>query len=89
MHYNYVKRKKKGEATNRQGYPDFETRGNFSLWNPPSRALDFGISLKESGILLKWESGIHVPLTKKSGIHSLESRIQDCLGLPYMRRHQA
>ena len=27
--------------------------GNFSLWNPPARALDLGISLRDSGFLRK------------------------------------
>ena len=49
-----------------------------------SRILGFGI----------WNTaqGIQVPLTKtgiqylESGIHGMESRIQDCLGSPYMGR---
>ena len=56
-------------------------KGNFCLWNPKSWAL---------------ESGMQVPLTKtgiqylKSGIHSVEWRIQDCPGFltfPYVGRH--
>ena len=45
----------------------------------------------ESRIKLK-ESGIQIPLTKsgmqflESGIDSVESGIQDCLGFPYMER---
>ena len=53
--------------------------------------LEFAIKLKKSGIALTIgnrnpnstdkESGIHY---LESGIHSVESRTQDCLGFPYM-----
>ena len=64
------------------------------LWNPKSWALESGILLKESGIPQK--SGIHNPnSTDKdrnppllSGIHSVESRIQDCPGFPYVGRQE-
>ena len=62
----------------------FRNQQNFCLWNPESRALESGIQLKESGIPLR--IGIQIPLTKtgikylESRIHSLESRIQYCLG---------
>ena len=59
---------------------------NFCLWNPESWVFESGIQLKESGIPI-----IQVHVTKtgmqylESGIHSMESRIQDCDGLfPYM-----
>ena len=73
----------------------FRNPRNFCWWNPESGKL-----LVESGILgfgirnpskdLNPES--KVPLTKtgiqylESVIHGVESRIQDCLGFPYMRR---
>ena len=46
--------------------------------------VESGIQLKESRIPLK--VGIRNPSStdKQSGIHAVESRIQDCLGLPYM-----
>ena len=66
----------------------FRNPRNFCLWNPESWALESGIQLKESGIPLT--IGIQNPsstaLTKtriqylESGIHGVESRIQDCLG---------
>ena len=46
------------------------------------------ISEFSSGILLI-KMGIRNPSPTESGIHNVESRIQDCLGLPYIRRHQA
>ena len=55
--------------------------GYFCLWNLESWALEYGIQLKESRI--------QVQLTKTgikcldSGIHGIESRNQDCLGIPY------
>ena len=39
---------------------------------------------EKNGIHLFLESGIQYP---GSGIHSMESRIQDCPGFPYMGRH--
>ena len=58
--------------------------------------MESGIQLKESRILLTTGtgSGIQVPLRKtgihhlESGIHGVESRIQDCLGFPYMERFE-
>ena len=64
--------------------------GKFELWNPESWALENGIQLKESGIPLT--TGIRNPNSTdkessiqylKFRIHSMESRIQDCLGLPF------
>ena len=64
--------------------------GKSELWNPESWALENGIQLKESGIPLT--IGIRNPSSTdkesriqylKFRIHSMESRIQDCLGLPY------
>ena len=64
---------------------------NFCLWNLESWALESRTQLKESGIYQQLESRIQGPLTKKcriryleSGIHGMESRIQDCLGFPQM-----
>ena len=68
---------------------------NFCLWNLESWALESGIQLKESGILLGIGIQSKVPLEKtgikclESGIHVVESRIQDCLGFPNMRRKAA
>ena len=62
----------------------------FCLCNPEYCALESGIQLKESGIPLTMESRIRVTLKKsgiqylESGIHGVESRIQDWLWLPYM-----
>ena len=64
----------------------------FCFWNPESWALGSEIQLKESGIPLTIE--IQNPtFTEKdwkgilvSGIHCVESRIQNCLGFPYMGR---
>ena len=66
-------------------------RRNSCLWIPESWALEPGKQFKESGIPLTTESGIQVPLNLESStleprIHSMESRIQDCLGFPYMGR---
>ena len=65
------------------------------MWNPESWTLESGIQLKESGILLRIGIQSKVPLEKtrikclESGIHGLESRIQDCFGFPNMRRKAA
>ena len=73
----------------------FWNRRNFCLWNLESWALESGIQLKESGILLRIGIQSKVPLEKtgikclESGIHGVESRIQDCLGFPNMRRKAA
>ena len=59
------------------------------------RALECEIQLNESGILLRIGIQSKVPLEKtgikclESGIHVVESIIQDCLGFPYMRRKAA
>ena len=68
---------------------------NFCLWNLESWVLECGVQPNESGILLRIGVQSKVPLEKtgkkclESGIHGLESRIQDCLGFPYMRRKAA
>ena len=51
----------------------------------------FGFRNLAQGIRNPTKMGIRnpCPTAKKSGIHSLESRMQDCLGLPCMKRHQA
>ena len=65
---------------------------NFYLWNLESWALECGIKLNESGILLRIGIQSNVPIEKtgirclESGIHGVESRIQDCLGFPSMKR---
>ena len=62
----------------------FRNLGNYCWWNQESCALEPRIKLKETGI--------QIPLTKtgmqflESGIDSLDSGIQDCLGFPYMER---
>ena len=67
--------------------------GNFSLWNPESWAAwnpQYHSRNLESQKRLP--SGIQFPLTKtgiqflESGIYGVESRIQDCLGFPYIGR---
>ena len=79
----------------------FWNQRNFCLWNLESWALESGIKesrnqgIKESGILLRIGIQSKVPLEKtgikclESGIHGVESRIQDCLGFPNMRRKAA
>ena len=68
---------------------------NFCLWNLESWALECGIKLNESAMLLRIGIQSNVPLEKsgirclESGIHGVESRIQDCLGFPYMKRKAA
>ena len=68
---------------------------NFRLWNLESWALECGIQLNESGILLRIGIQSKMPLEKtgikclESGIHGVESRIQDYLGFPNMRRKAA
>ena len=64
------------------------------LWNPESRALESVIQFKESGIPLKigiWnlkltdmKSGIQY---LQSRIHSVNSSIHDCVGLPYIQQN--
>ena len=60
---------------------------NFCLWNPEYWALEYGIQLMQ---------GIRNPSStdKNSGIqylesriHGVESRIQECLGFPYIGRN--
>ena len=78
------------------GESGFRNPGNFCLWDPESGRMGFGIQkhLKESGIPLT--NGIRNPCSTdkeseiqylESGIHSMESRIQDCLGFPYKGRY--
>ena len=64
----------------------FRTPGNFCLWNKEPWALESGIQLKQSGIPLT--IAIRTPRSTgrgsgiqylKSGIHGMESTIQDCL----------
>ena len=46
-----------------------------------------GIRIQESGKILQVESGILTEIHYlESGIHGVESRIQDCLRFPYMGR---
>ena len=47
------------------------------LWNPE-------ISLRNPESRQRLKSGIQVPLTRIQNIQKLESKIQDCLGLPNM-----
>ena len=74
-------------------HEEFGIRENYSTWNLESWALGSGIQFKESGIPLtrfRLESIIQVPPTMtailylESGIHIVESEIQDCLGFAYM-----
>ena len=73
----------------------FRNPWNVCLWNLESWALECGIKLNESGILLRIGIQSNVQLEKtgiwclESGIHDVESRIQDCLGFPYMKRKAA
>ena len=45
--------------------PFLRNQGKFCLWNMKSWALESEIQLTESGIPLKMESGLNVPLKKK------------------------
>ena len=89
---NYKMLKKASARVRESG---FWNPWNFCLWNLESWVLECGVQLNESGILLKIGVQSKVPLEKtgkkclESGIHGLESRIQDCLGFPYMRRKAA
>ena len=55
--------------------------------------VESGMQLKEFEISITNEARIQVPLTKtriqylESGIHGMESRIQDCDGFPYIGRY--
>ena len=68
---------------------------NFCLCNLEFWALECGIQFNESVILLRIGIQSKVLLEKtgikclESGIHAVESRIQDCLGSPHMRRKAA
>ena len=61
---------------------------NPGLWNPE-------YSSRNPEAHWRLEFRIQIPLTKtgiqylKSGIHGVESRIQDCLGIPYMERFRS
>ena len=48
--------------------------------------MESGILLKGSGISLMIGVGNQVRLVKNPGIEYLESKIQDCLGFPYIGR---
>ena len=48
--------------------------------------MESGIQLKGSGMPLTIGVGNQVRLAKNPGIEYLESRIQDCLGFPYIGR---
>ena len=78
-----------------KGVRNLESR-NFFSWNRESCALEFRIQIKNPDPTIDWnpehdpsstdkESGIHY-LYLRSGIMGVESRIQDCLGFPYMGR---
>ena len=68
--------------------------GNFAygMWNPGFWNLEYSSRNPESHCRL--ESRIQVLLTNtgtqylESGIHIVESRIQDCHGFPYMGRYE-
>ena len=68
---------------------------NFCLCNLEFWALECGIQFNESVILLRIGIQSKVLLEKTGikclelGIHVVESRIQDCLGFPHMRRKAA
>ena len=73
----------------------FRNLGNFCHWNLESWTLESGIQLKESGILSTIEIRNPSPTEKESrieylesGIHGVESRIQTCLGFPYIGRQE-
>ena len=72
--------------------PHVRESRKFCLQNPKSWALESGIQLKKSGISLTIGIQNSVPVNKDynlvpgTGIHGVESRIQDCLGFPYMER---
>ena len=59
---------------------------NFGWWNPESWALESGILLKIRIQNPRFHWQRLEPSTWESRIHGLESRIQDCLGFPYMGR---
>ena len=62
----------------------------FLLVESGTWAFESGIQLKESGIPMT--IGIRNPSSskdKESGIHGVESRIQDSLGFPYEETHRA
>ena len=92
LHYNYVKRKRKKGVK-----PPIATSKVIRISKPgkfflvESAIQGFGFRNFAQGIRNPTKMGIWnpCPTDKETGIHSLESRIQDCLGLPYMRRHQA
>ena len=62
---------------------------HFCLWNLESWALECGIKLDESGIQSNFQLEKTGVRCLESGIHGVESRIQDCLGFPYMKRKAA
>ena len=58
--------------------------GNLESWD-----LESGIQLKDFGTPLKMEIRNLSSTDKESGIHGVESIIQDCLGFPYKKREKA
>ena len=70
----------------------FQNPRNFCWWNPESGQLLVESGIPGFGIRNPFKSSIQVPLTKteiqylESVIHGVESRIQDCLGFPYIGR---
>ena len=70
----------------------FQNPRNFCWWNPESGQLLVESGILGFGIRNPFKSSIQVPLTKteihylESVIHGVESRIQDCLGFPYIGR---
>ena len=70
-----------------------ESSENLFLWNWKSWTRESGIQLKKSGIPLTIDIRNPTSTNKESeiyclefGIHSVESRIQDCLAFPYIMR---
>ena len=68
----------------------FRNTKSSCLWNPESWALEYGYSSRNLESYKGLESRIQAPLKKcaikylESGIYGVESRIQDCLGFPYI-----
>ena len=60
----------------------YGNRNSTGFWNPESQNPESRIQNPESRI----QNPTFTDKYLKSGIHSVESRIQDCPGLPYMGR---